>query len=421
MPAPTVAPPPKTRELPANLDDLVRRAMTGGGIGALKKALAEPPTELGPPPAASSPPVRLPPQIAPGPVAAPAAAPLPPAAPLPVATEPARAAWRELDPAPVEPPDPPAPDPLDALLLAAQDALAAREEPAALRAALLRVREALPGADALVASLPADDDGPPVRLPPARHRWALALGGMPSGVEVGRLATALEVDLATARAAVLAGGTRIVLRAPERADLERRGTAVAALGVRFCVVERADLLAFGAAHALVAADAADVWRVSEQARWGESRPDPSQLPRGAACTPADVWLVVPGEVEEKRLRPAAAESRWQRSHYAAANGAGGEARIAVLDLHTEAGVFRVVEGAIDLRLLVGADAAAQRRSIKAFTEAVAARWPNAEVQSRRTCPAQPRPGDDRRSDGWGTWEEHSRVCRALVLAVQSRT
>lgn len=428
MPTPTVAPPSKTRELPANLDELVRRAMTGGGIGALKKALADAPTEA-----------AVPPGQPPAPAVTEPRRPLE-ARPLPApslhVTAPNAAetmdSWQELGPLPLEAPELAAVvDPLDALLLATEAAVAARAEPAALIAALRRLRDALPAAEALAATLPEaqlppeapapPDDGPPVRLPPARHPWALALAGVPSGVEVGRLATALEVDLATARAAVLAGGARIVLRSPERAELERRGAALAALGVRWAVLERTDLFAFGPAFALVAADAADVWRVAELPRWGEARPDPSQLPRGSAWPSGEVWLVVSGEVEEKRLRPPAAESRWQRSHYAAANGAGGEARIAVVDLHTDRGVFRVVEGAVDLRLLAGADAAAQRRSIKAFADAVALRWPNAEVQPRRTCAAQARPGDDRRSDGWGAWEEHTRVCRALALAAQSRT
>ena len=40
MPTPTVAPPPKERVLPANFDELVRRAMSGsGGVGELRKAL----------------------------------------------------------------------------------------------------------------------------------------------------------------------------------------------------------------------------------------------------------------------------------------------------------------------------------------------------------------------------------------------
>ncbi|GDX80248.1 hypothetical protein LBMAG42_20590 [Deltaproteobacteria bacterium] len=401
--------------MPANLDELVRRAMTGGGIGALKKALADPAPEPTPPPSAPPTPPVPRPEVAPPPTTAP-----PPDA------------WTELEPlatAAIAPA--PVIDPLDALLLAAQEAVASRAVPADLAAALCRLREALPAAERLAAealgaessqeTTPAPDDGPPVRLPPSRHAWALALAGVPDGVEVGRLATALEVDLATARAAVLAGGARIVLRSPERAELERRGSALASLGVRWRVLDRAELLAFGAAYALVAAEAADAWRVWEAPRWGESRPDPSQLPRGAEWPSGDVWLIVSGEVEEKRLRPPAAESRWQRSHYAAANGAGGEARIAVLDLHTHEGMFRVVEGAVDLRLLAGAEASAQRRSIKAFADAVALRWPHAEVQPRRTCPAQSRPGDDRRADGWATWEEHTRVCRALAIAAQSST
>jgi len=335
---------------------------------------------------------------------------------------------------PVVPPvQPPAGDPWDALVDAAWRARALRADPTGAAEALAQVRAALdllasgapatqaaPGLDGLVVEEASEPDqpppeiGPPIRLPPARHAVALAMATVPVGLEVGRLAAALEVDLATARVAALAGGARIVLRGADRDDLDRRSRALEGLGIRSRTVTRELLLEAGPAAGLVGAEGPEVWRVVEASRWGENRPDPSQLPHGEVARMADVWLVVQGEVEEKRLRAPAAESRWQRSHYAAPNGAGGEARIAVLDLHTDAGIVRVVEGATVLRNLPGVTAAGNRVALKALLELVVLRWPAAHVEGKRTCPATARSGDPLRSDGWAAWEEHSRMCRALL-------
>jgi hypothetical protein len=162
-------------------------------------------------------------------------------------------------------------------------------------------------------------------------------------------------------------------------------------------------------------DGIESWRVFDGHRWGETRPDPSQLPRGHAYGAGVVRLLVPGEVEEKRLRAPAAESRWQRAHYAAPNGAGTETRIAVWDLHTDSGIFRLVEGAADLRGVPGIDGSSQRLAQRAFIEALVLRWPAALVEPRRTFPATARAGDPLRADGWAAFEEHSRVCRALTV------
>ncbi len=257
------------------------------------------------------------------------------------------------------------------------------------------------------------DDGPPIRLPLARHPYALVLGAAPAGLEAARLAAALEVDLATARAALLAGGTRLTLRGADRDALELRRARVCELGVRACVVSRDELRAWGPAAGLVGLDGALAWRTVEAPRWGEDRPDPSQLPRGEPKTPTEVWLVVSGDVEEKRLRAPAAESRWQRGHYAAANGAGSEARVTVVDLYTDVGLFRMVEGAVDPRGLAET-AVPQRQAMRVLLDTVAARWPDAHIEPRRTLLATVRSGNDRRADGWPAWEEHSRGCAALV-------
>jgi hypothetical protein len=392
MPTPTVAPPPKERVLPSNFDELVRRAMQGGaGVHALKKALEESPIGQDAPLPATPPPASP----SPLPEAA-VGAPDEPGTPRPA-------------PAPV--------DPFEALVAAASDALARRDDERALAEALDAVDSAVAAIRARPPREPAgpeaptsDEGGPGIRLPAARHPHALVVGTVPAGMETARLAGALEVDLATARAAVLAGGTRMVLRGADAAPLEQRAASLRALGLRAGVVAREDLLVFGEAGGFVGFERAGSWRVARAPRWGEVRPDPSQLPRGEVTTPVTIWLVVPGEVEERRLRPPAAESRWQRGHYAAPNGAGTETRVAVVDLYTDVGLVRLVEGAVDVRGL-GEPPPSQRQAVRLLVESVSARWPDAHVEARRTLPATARGGE--RADGWPAWEEHSRACAAL--------
>ncbi|HNC96188.1 MAG TPA: hypothetical protein PKW90_08710, partial [Myxococcota bacterium] len=57
MPNPTAPPPaPPEKKLPSNLDDLVRKAMSGGGLRALQEALSRSQAEPPPAPAPTAPP-----------------------------------------------------------------------------------------------------------------------------------------------------------------------------------------------------------------------------------------------------------------------------------------------------------------------------------------------------------------------------
>ncbi len=421
MPAPTAKPPPPPeRVLPDNLDALVRRAMSGGGVGALKQALSVPAT--GAVRLAAAPVGSLPAEaVEPGPSAGAAPEPIEPsgeAVALVASGAPAPGAVTAASPV----------APLDALIAAAGEARAAPDV-ATRKAALERVRAALEAAERTVednvdheeAAATTDpeppeppDEGPPFRIPLARHPYALVIGAVPSGVETGALASALEVDVATARVAVLAGGTRIVLRAAVATDLERRLGALAALGVIAAVISREELLATAAARGCVAAAAADSWRVIDAPRWGAERPEPARLPMGDLHIPGEPLLFTVGEVEERRLRTEAEPSRWQRTRYSAGATPSAEGRIAVIDVHTVDGIYRFVEGAVDLRHLRGADTNAQRQAMKLLQAALVARWPEVPVEPKRMCVATARPGA-KTADGWPAWEEHTRVCRLLWL------
>lgn len=434
MPNPVAPPPSREGAAPGNLDELVRRAMAGNvDVRALKAALggqgsATPTTPAARPATTSPPPPAAPPAAVapPSPPVAPPASATPPTAVAPPAPEleelrvllgQASARLR-------------AGDSVEASKLLAR--LAARADDAARRLGAGRkmslsvkpAREApvdppeLP-AEALaeVEAVPADSAPPPrPRLGPSRHPHALVMAEPPAGTETAALAAALGVDLATARAAALAGGTRLVMRSPDGAGLRERAHRLQLLGVAACVVDREELLAQPAARAVTGVDSLDVLRVVDAALWALP-PDPTALPRGEPLVLGSPRLLVVGEVEERRLRPEPQESRWQRAHYAAPRGAGGETRRLVLDLHAGGEVLRLAEGACDLSAL---DLGAGRVALRALPERLADRWPELVVEPRRVCPAAPVPGDERREDGWGTWEEHSRACAALRAATLSR-
>ncbi len=389
MPNPTAPPPPRESTAPANLDELVRRAMTGkGGVDAIKKALSDPaplPRVDAPPPRPEAPSTEVPRTEAPRPEAA-------------------------------------SSDPLEQLALLVTRARASRDQgdmvayARALEAAaetLARLRgepagvNVSPGASEV--PLPEPERPRVVRLGPSRLPYALVMGEVPPGMETAVLASALGVDLATARAATLAGGTRIVIRSGDRPDLAARATRLSAAGVTASVADRDTLSAMGMALAVTGADSLDVLRVVEAELW-ISPPDPGNLPRGEPWVLAAPTHLVPGEVELRRLRADVEDSRWQRKHYAAAKGAGGETRLAVLDIHDGGRILRLVEGACELG---NVQPGSSRVAMKALLERLSARWPSARVEPRRVCAAQPVPGDNLREDGWGAWEEHSRAVAAL--------
>ncbi|MBM4393128.1 MAG: hypothetical protein FJ090_18545, partial [Deltaproteobacteria bacterium] len=195
----------------------------------------------------------------------------------------------------------------------------------------------------------------------------------------------------------------------DRADLAARAARLLAAGVAAAVIEREALTASRQAATVTGADSLDVLRVVEAELW-ISPPDPGSLPRGEPWVLTSPTHLVTGEVEVRRLRADVEDSRWQRKHYAAAKGAGGETRLAVLDIHDGGRILRLVEGACELATV---QPGSSRVALKALLERLASRWPGARVEPRRVCAAQPVPGDSLREDGWGAWEEHSRAVALL--------
>jgi len=136
----------------------------------------------------------------------------------------------------------------------------------------------------------------------------------------------------------------------------------------------------------------------------------TQIPAGAPLALGPPRAFVSGEVEEHRVRPPPAESRWLRARYRASALTGGEDRRFVLDVHYDGAIVRIVEGGIAPNGLPGAEAHAGRRGLARFLETLEAAHPGVPVEPRRTCGAS---AGDGRADGWDVWEEHSRLCRRV--------
>ena len=433
MPNPAARPPEPARKVPDNLDALVRDAM-GGGSSQLEKLKAAMAAELpreerrapGPPreipfadrraspenaPSAPFRPAPPPDRRAAGPTPdlafadrrAPESAPPAPSSP------PGGVERRSLDPTPDLPfPDRRAPreggEPapvavirsapllpwVDRMVRAAQRAPGLTEDPDALLQVLLEVEDAL---SIGFASLP---DLPPT-LPPIRHAWLLVIPPFGAAEELG---LSLGVDQATARMLSVGKWPRVGLRG-ETPHLGRRP------GFDQMAISRDELFAVPQALGVLAAarnpDTPHGWLVTEETVW---LADPQGGGVPAAIDP--IRLIVPGEVETRVTREAPSDSRWLRKRLTAA-GAGVDRRVRVIDLHTDGGVYRLVEGTTRTDGLPGHDPMSARKAFAAALDHLVATHPDAEVLEERLCSV----GADGRS-AWPAWEEHTRIARVYT-------
>lgn len=390
MPEPAVPPLPVERALPPDFDRLVAEAMAGRGVGKLRAAL-----QATGPVAETAAPVRVgeepsPSRIEPMPVRS---------ASLPIegdahsilarmaaGVERARGAW------------------------ARGDAASARQEVAALRRQADQVAELLPATAA-----------PPVEpvLPSVHRAFLLVIDGA-GDPEVGPvLARALGLDHVTGRLLAVPRHPTVARRAEDRADLDPAAAAVRReSGMAAMVVSRDDLLAVTAPRLVLRAQGLDDLVVTDLPLWSAADVRPDALPAGETADGRGVMLAVPGEVVVRRFRTQAA----RRGRDATVRDSG-ERRVGVLDLHAEGAFFRLVEGVTDFAGLPGHHATSSRLSLRGLVEGLGQRWPTARVLGRRVCQPGDRParGEDvpdglaLQSSGWPVWEEHSRLCRLLLV------
>jgi hypothetical protein len=218
--------------------------------------------------------------------------------------------------------------------------------------------------------------------------------------------------MATARQVGLARHPRAALRGAVREDLEERAARYRErLGLPAVVLDEAVLRAQPPARLLLLLAAEGPWRSAWSPGW---EPENSALAalEVRVAPPPEVRLVVVGELVFTRYR----EQHGRRkddvrlvSH--------GDRRLAVLDLHHDGGVLRVVEGVTRLEGCAGIDPGRSALAFRGLPEALAARFPSATFTERCVCrPLRtPAAGEDGRleASGWPTWEEHSRACRVL--------
>ena len=326
MPNPTAPPPPPPeKKLPSNLDDLVRKAMTGGGLRALQEALSrsQPEPALPPPPAqptvvpplsaAPSPPraAVAPPISQPSPYtfpdgqshyhrppppppvpAPPQATPPPPSRPLPPepeerGTDPglnlpkkevsAFDPFAAGDPLPELPaPEQASPAPefdgsenlfdtdVDPLALLEEAVLAVRGAEFPM-VALAEVEQRL---DAVYRKLRPQK----IVLPPFRFQYLLAVEHAAPETYV----SGLGLDLPTARALSATGAPRVALRGDNRLELERRCQKGRALGLRAQVLDK-EQLREAMVWLVLSSPAAGKLAVTGEPLW-EDPPDPGSWP-----------------------------------------------------------------------------------------------------------------------------------------------
>lgn len=276
------------------------------------------------------------------------------------------------------------------------------------REALLQARTHL---DALIAITPEEvpvEDEPteePIQLPPYRLPWALAVDPPRDPERALEVASALGLDLATARMVARMEHPKVAIRSQDRLDLLRRADAWSeAMGLPVAVVDAEQLLAMGPASLLLELNRERPWRVLPNRGW---RADPDQLGvEGEALERPEVRAVVPGEVSVRRFRAFGGQLLQQS-----------ERRVAVADLHGPGQMLRAVEGLTRFSGWPELEGLSAVQAFRAFLHLVADTWPVACPGTRRCAPVrEPRAGEDGRADadGWAEWEEHSRVCRVLL-------
>lgn len=381
MPNPVAVVAKVERELPPDLDSLVRKAMTSGNVAGLKQALLSTQKTAAPAPA---------PAPAPTPVAAPPAAPaMPMVVPeiMPLDVE----ALEIESPIEIPVPVPPEISPIEVALqhLAERTLQLLEGDPEDRRTGLYAIERKLQQALQLLP--PRQADLPPVRLP-----YLLVVEG---GYAPELLSSALQLDLPTARMLMMTGGPKIARRGQDRADLERQVARAALQGIRAQVFERAQLLTTPETWCVLGKKGDD-WLVHRDALW-ENPPEPGSTVAERQLPMGKVHQVAVGEVVSQIWKGARESSRWERKQLNA--GISTERRSVVVDLHGDAGIFRLVEGVVDMRSL--GEYPSARLGLKQFVSDL--ETAGSQLLPRRVCSTS---GGEGGGSGWPIWEEYSRIC-----------
>lgn len=247
-------------------------------------------------------------------------------------------------------------------------------------------------------------EGPPeLVLPPFRQAFALFVE--PSGTpdDAALVADALGIDHPTARMVALAKHPRVALRHNDGAHLERLAASYRDRVARPATVFDEGLLrGQPTPRTVLSLPREGDWEVIGGGAWLW---DEKRRP-GKPLTPPAVRLAVAGEIVLKRFR--VKSNKRGEKELVPSN----EQRSGVLDLHTDEGILRVVEG---LTQLDGWDLDGLSLRI-AFRRFLESDHGDIAVHKRICQPTRkPQELDDMTAlaTGWPAWEEHTRGCRAL--------
>jgi len=256
---------------------------------------------------------------------------------------------------------------------------------------------------------------PTIMLTKVRRAYALVMEGLGDVERHGELVEALGLDGVTARMLAIARQPRVAMRAddPDRL-IAFAATLQEQLNIKAVVTERGDLLRSGPARLLssfsngVRSLVVEDWLGDLHALTKREEGVPVNEPP---------WMVVPGELVLMRYRASRSGGRLKHLREGKLEAAS-EQRLAVVDLHLKEGILRILEGATDLSAAPGAIQDGFRRTLKVLSD----QWHEQGVRilDPRTCsPAMDsshtrvEENGGRLASGWPEWEEHSRSARLL--------
>ena len=300
LPEPTVAPPSRAEpNLPPDIDQLVKQAMTLGTTYKLREAMKSH--------------NEAPPQ----PVETPA----------------------ERDPMEI----------LETIREAASEAIDAfeSESEVEVNTALGRIHEALsqwgPIGDLKTAE-PTEDE-PVICLPKVRRTFGLVVEGVGDVERHTDFVDALGMDGATARMLAIARQPRVAMRGDNRERLEDMALRLRSqAGVSATVIDHTQLRAMGPAWLLHGFESGPMLVPIHD--WAQAFDTPSVASGGRPMTEAPL-LVVPGEVVVMKYRASRGGGRLKHLREGKMQAAS-ELRLALVDLHTEDGIVRILEGHTNL-------------------------------------------------------------------------
>jgi hypothetical protein len=401
MPDPQPMPVQPQKELPSNLDELVRKALSGGSVEAVRRALVS-----GEPGVVKQEEKQ---PYAPLPMRSVIQAPViqAPVIQAPVIQAPviqasviqAPVIQASVIQAPV----------IQVLPLGWQQTL----EESARRLQQLSAQEETAAKEGLIElifrlqQLVTEKPVPVVSAPPIRFAWMLVIQAKGSAET---LSAVLGVDLATARAQLLAGYPKIVLRSNHVSELEPVIQRAMEADLSAEILSREEFLKVARPWCVLGLDQGQL-QVHGEAGWELSVP----LGVPEKTVPLlPVWLVVVGEVVSQRQRGAREPGKLERGRVGAA-GALQEQRVMVLDLYGEGErAVRIVEGVTNMAGFPGYEVGSSRLSFKRLVEWLEGQ--GADVVPKRVVAAV---GEQRGSDGsrvesgWPAWEEHSWAVKML--------